>query len=155
MCNHRGIALIELWLIVALIALLCVLAWPRLSGVAAHTQLKNTAAAIAETIRYAQDCALNEQRRYQITFNILEKKYAVSVEEDPVNNPGQFTKINDSLSQNRRIPEGIVVRDSARTTLIIEPDGIHENFYITLENTKGQRYSIRCEEGQKELRMTN
>ena len=100
MLNHRGFTLIELVMILVLLGILAAFAVPRLGNVTATNAGAFTDKLRAD-IRYAQNLAMSQNRRYRVYFNAA-----------PAPNPG-YAVVNDADGNGTWGGAGEVARDHA------------------------------------------
>lgn len=100
MMNHKGFTLIELVMVLVLIGILAVFAAPRLGDI---STIKADAFVdkLRSEIRYAQNLAMSQNRRYRVYFNTA-----------PAPNPG-YAVVNDANGNGTWGEAGEIARDPA------------------------------------------
>ncbi|MFH1367985.1 MAG: GspH/FimT family pseudopilin [Elusimicrobiota bacterium] len=140
--SNSGFTLIELALTAAVISIIVMIAWPALNGITAEMRLENTAKNIAAAMAYARDASVFEGRRYRVNIDIFQRSFDLSVENDPVNEPGHYEKLRDSLTLGQKFPDDIEIKALSVREVNFEPDGTSEDFRIFLSNQKNSEISV-------------
>lgn len=127
-----------------ILGLLIGVAIPSFSNSFASLQLNNSIRNMISLMRYGRERAIMQRKRYRIEFDIEEKKYWLSREEDPINAPDEFVQLRRTI-ENRRLPENISIRKVVFPGEIIKfshpyisfcPDGSVDSAEIYLINKK-------------------
>lgn len=135
----RGVTLIELCIVIAVLAALLGISWPVLRGVAAGSELENDCKRLSATILYARDSAIAENRRYRLSFDPQKHWYALSAESGE---PGDFEPVGSAEFSTRKWSQNTGATDISGKELVFNPDGSAENFRIVLKNSKGRAIEL-------------
>jgi len=107
--NKAGFTLFEIIVVIALIALLVGISYPRFRSVFLSVGLKTAARSIAVTAKYARALAAREGKATRLFIDMDMGKYWIGIEEDPVRAPGKFEPISSSLARVRNLPRGVAI----------------------------------------------
>lgn len=126
--NKKGVTLIELIIVIAIIALGAVLAVPNLGPWLANYRLRTVTRDIASTLRTAQMKAVSNNVDYQVSFSggsyILQR-----------NTGGLW--VNEGTAQT--LPSGVSIVPPTNNPLTFSPNSSSNGGTIVLQGAKGQR----------------
>ncbi|MBI5765434.1 MAG: prepilin-type N-terminal cleavage/methylation domain-containing protein [Planctomycetes bacterium] len=105
----RGFTLLEVLLVVFLLSLLAVAAWPAMHARLSSSQLPESADRFRSLMYLSRAHAMMEQRRVRIRFELGEQHPFVEVEPDPIFQPGRFVLIEEDWALEPAILEGVHV----------------------------------------------
>jgi Tfp pilus assembly protein FimT len=130
--NKRGITLIELVVVFAIIAIGAVLMVPNLGPVIANYRLRSATRDITSTLRVAQMRAVSNNMEHRVSFDSVARTYILQ------RNSGGW--VDEGTAQT--LPTGISIATNFGNTLTFNPNssttpGITSD--ITLQGTKGTR----------------
>lgn len=131
--NKRGVTLLELVIVFAIIAIGAVLAIPNLGPWVANYRLRTATRDITSTLRVAQMRAVSVNLNYQVAFDLGARTFILR------RNTGGVW-VDEGIAQT--LPTGISIATNFGTTLTFNPNstitpGITSD--ITLQSTKGTR----------------
>ena len=130
--------LIEICIIAVVLSAIFMVVWPVFGRMGPSSKFDIYIKALADNISSAREKALTESKHYCIQFDNKTGRYGLLAETDPVNNPGEFSAVNDGLDSRRLLPDGLQIKDISETKLILNPDGTTDEFQITVANQNGK-----------------
>ncbi len=132
--NQKGVTLIELVVVFAIIAIGAALTTPNIGGWMTNYRLRSATRDIISTMRVAQLKAISHNLRYQVSFDIANKNYILQYQ----NTAG--TWINEGAIQT--LPTGVQFNTTFGNTASFFPNATSTNGNVTLNNTKGTTKTI-------------
>jgi prepilin-type N-terminal cleavage/methylation domain-containing protein len=134
--NKRGVTLLELVVVFAIIAIGAVLAVPNIGPWITHYRLRTATRDITSTLRVAQMRAVSNNMEHRVSFDPVARTYILQ------RNSGGW--VDEGAAQT--LPTGISIATNFGNTLTFNPNssttpGITSD--ITLQNTKGTQRIIR------------
>ncbi len=125
--SGRGITLIEVMVVVAIVAIVGLLMLPSLGDWLANFRLRQGAREIASTLQWAKMQAISSRQQYTVTFNIEDGAYQV--------NPGGVVK-----KVHKKV---VIVSVAPADPFTFRPDGSCANSgVITIRNDRGDEYDV-------------
>jgi type II secretion system protein H len=122
--HNFGFTLVELVLVMAIIAIVCMIAAPSLGGFARGRTLPNTASQLAATARWCRVQAINDSVRYRLNLNPTAGKWWVT--KDDGTDGLTFVEIkHEEMAKEFTVPEGVKFETSLPST--------EEGTYITFD----------------------
>jgi len=131
--NQKGVTLIELVVVFVIIAIAAALTTPNIGGWMANYRLRSSTRDIVSTMRVAQLKAISNNLRYQISFDIPNRRYILQYQ-----NTG--TWINEGAVQT--LPTGVQFNTTFGNIASFFPDSTSSNGNVILNNTKGTTKTI-------------
>ncbi len=136
MMNRKGVTLIELIVVVAIIAIGAVLTTPNISGWLPSYRLRNATRDVGSIMRFAQLKAVSNNTQYQVVFNPGGGTYVLQYRDTGGN------WIDEGPAQT--LPAGV----NFATTLLgdtatFSPNSTATDGNVTLNNTKGATRMVR------------
>ncbi len=151
--TKKSFTLIELLIVVMILGLLAGITFPSFSNSFANLQLNNSVRDISCLMKYAREKAIMQRKKYRLEFDIAEKRYWLSREEDPINAPNQFKKLTTGI-EDKKLPQNISVKKIlfpigiskfSHSYVSFYPDGSIDAADIYLANKKGETAVISTE----------
>jgi general secretion pathway protein H len=134
--NRKGVTLIELIVVVAIIAIGAVLTTPNISGWLPNYRLRNATRDVASSMRLAQLKAVSNNTQYQVVFNPGNSTYVLQYRDTG----GNWVDEGSTLT----LPTGVnFVTTLLGDTATFSPNSTATNGNITLNNTKGATKMVR------------
>jgi type II secretion system protein H len=132
--NKRGVTLIELVVVIAIIAIGAVLVVPGIGPWIANYRLRTATRDITSTLRVAQMRAVSNNTNYQVSFNTGAGTYILQ------RNSGGW--VDEGAAQT--LPTGIRINDPAPTNnpITFSPNSSSNGGTITLKNIKDSERRI-------------
>ncbi len=132
--NKRGVTLIELVVVFAIIAIGSLLAVPNIGPWIANYRLRTATRDITSTLRVAQMRAVSNNLNYQVLFDVGAGTYRLQ------RNSGGW--VDEGTLQT--LPTGIRINDPAPSNnpLTFSPNSSSNGGTITLKNTKNSQRTI-------------
>jgi prepilin-type N-terminal cleavage/methylation domain-containing protein len=132
--NRKGITLIELVIVMAIIAIGAVLVMPNIGAWIPTYRLKGVTRDIISTMRVAQMKAISSNKTYQVTFDPVGNNYILQYQ-------GSGGLVNDGVAQT--LPSGVqFVTTFGGNTASFYSDSSATGGTITVTNTKGSQKTI-------------
>ena len=135
--NKKGVTLIELIIVFAIIAIGAVLAVPNFGPWLANYRLRTATRDIASNLRTAQMRAVSNNVNYQVLFDGVARTYILRRDSGGV-------WFNDGATQT--LPTGIIMNMDVGNQIQFNPNSSTTpgvTVSITLQNTKGTNRTIR------------
>ena len=131
--NRKGITMIELIVVMAIIAIGAVLIAPNIGAWLPYYRLRSATRDMVSTMRVAHMKAISNSLRYQIFFDIANNNYVLQYQNtgDPV---------NDGAVQT--LPTGVQFNTTFGNIANFFPDSTSTNGNVILNNTKGTTKTI-------------
>ena len=138
--NKRGVTLIELVVVFAIIAILAVLLVPNIGAWLPSYRLRGATRDVVSTLRTAQMKAISYNIQYRVNFNAGEVGAANSYVVQRNSGGGVF--VNDGAIQT--LPAGITINIGLLTAgrALFNADSTSSGGSVTLRNTKGTTRTI-------------
>jgi type II secretory pathway pseudopilin PulG len=130
----KGFTLIEILVISSIIVAFSLISIPLFVNYQKTTKLKNEARLMATNIRFAQQLAITEQNRHEISFNELQNSYMV------VNANTQ--EIIKTINLNPEVEIISIENLTNNKAVFIPSGGVIEAGEITLSNSKGKLTTV-------------
>lgn len=92
----RGFTLLEILLVVGLVALLALMAWPALSNQITAAELPESATKLQSLLFMARSQAISDHKRYRVRFDQGLEQPLVEVEPDSINAAGEWVETTES-----------------------------------------------------------
>jgi prepilin-type N-terminal cleavage/methylation domain-containing protein len=134
MMNQKGITLIELVVVMAIIAIGAVLIAPNIGAWLPNYRLRSATRDLVSTMRVAQMKAISNNLRYQISFDIGNNSYILQYQ----NTGGAW--VNDGAVQT--LPTGVQFNTTFGNIANFFQDSRSTNGNVILNNTKGTTKTI-------------
>lgn len=163
-CRSGGFTLIELAVVLAILATVALLVFPRLPSTDA-TNLRGSARALAATIRYTGDKAVTAKSAYRLRVNLTDNRLAVI---KMVN--GEESTDTDPFFSRQILAEGINIEDvstprlgkiaGGEVTVNFGPGGLEDFVVIHLQGSRDRHFTVtaypqngkvKVEEGYREV----
>lgn len=90
---RAAFTLLEILLVLGLLVILSIFAWPLMESQIAAAELPESAARVRETLYMTRSAAMLEHRRHRVRFAPGEQQPIVEVELDPLYEPGVWTPV--------------------------------------------------------------
>ena len=90
---RAAFTLLEILLVMGLLVILSIFAWPLMESQIAAAELPESAARIRETLYMTRSAAMLEHRRHRVRFAPGEQQPIVEIELDPLYEPGVWTAV--------------------------------------------------------------
>ena len=135
--NRKGVTLIELIVVVAIIAIGAVLTTPNISGWLPSYRLRNATRDVASIMRFAQLKAVSNNIWYRVTFDTANNKYFLEYSQDLGTT---WTK----EGEDQTLPTGVQFNTTFAgnaTTFFTNSTATDGN--VTLNNNKGATRRVR------------
>ena len=139
--TKAGFTFIELMLVTVIIGIIISISTPLFQRTFDAIQLENLAANLTKLMQYSREKAIVERLQYRIVFDIYRGQYRLEVEEDPLNNPGEFYRLKSRWGKENSIPEGISL-EMEKNAINFYPDGRISQSTIYLTNKNGKTYTL-------------
>ncbi|MBN2311289.1 MAG: GspH/FimT family protein [Candidatus Hydrogenedentes bacterium] len=152
--SRQGFTLIELLLVVALIALLTGIMFPRLSRTVRSRALSEGIQEIGEFVRFARVEAVRRRLRTQIVIDKSHTEFWLEIQDAEAAYQEQFVEFGDAfLDEHRRLPAGVRIeriykgdQPTALDSIVFTPDGVGEPYTIVLTDQDGRRGEVNIPE---------
>lgn len=133
--NKRGVTLIELVVVIAIIAIGALLLVPNMGPWIQNYRLRTAARDIVSTLRTAQMKAVSNNMTYQVSFNVGAGTYVLQR-----NTGGGW--VDEGAAQT--LPTGIRINDPAPTNnpLTFSPNSSSNGGTVTVKNTRNSERKI-------------
>lgn len=133
--NKRGVTLIELVVVIAIIAIGALLLVPNMGPWIQNYRLRTAARDIVSTLRTAQMKAVSNNMTYQVSFNVGAGTYVLQ------RNTGGVW-VEEGAAQT--LPTGIRINDPAPTNnpLTFSPNSSSNGGTVTVKNTRNSERKI-------------
>ena len=134
--NKKGVTLIELVVVMAIIAIGAVLLAPNIGGWIPNYRLRSATREIVSALRVAQMKAISSNTEYQVVFDPGARNYVLQYK----NTGGVF--VNEGIAQ--ALPSGIIISgiNFPAHTAHFNPNSTSSTGSLTLQNTKGSSKTI-------------
>ncbi len=147
----RGLTLIELMVVIAILATMLAMAGMRLDGVTSNSRLKATARRIGSTIEFLQNQAIVNGRFYFLQIDIDADRMRIAIAPEWAREGMEIEGETRDLPW-RTFERGVqierltfddgVVSDQDRIDLPFGPTGMTWGFLVHLINEEGRRYTV-------------
>jgi len=107
----RAFTLLELLIVIALLALLAALAWPRMESQLVGSELPESAERLRSLVAMTRAAAIMENRRFRIRFEPEEQQPFIEFEPDPIRQPGQYFSVEASWAREPPLLGGVQVHE--------------------------------------------
>jgi len=95
----RAFTLLEILIVLSLLVLLALLAWPLMESQIRASDLPESAQRLRSTLIMARSTAVMEHRRVRVNFMTDEQQPVVEIEKDPIRLPGEWTAVTDAWTR--------------------------------------------------------
>jgi prepilin-type N-terminal cleavage/methylation domain-containing protein len=137
MMNQKGITLIELVVVMAIIAIGAALTTPNISGWLPSYRLRNATREVVSIMRVAQIKAVSNNIRYRVTFDTANNKYFLENSQDLGTT---WTK----EGEDQTLPTGVQFNTTfAGNATIFLSNSTATDGNVTLNNNKGATKTVR------------
>ncbi|MBX3730029.1 MAG: prepilin-type N-terminal cleavage/methylation domain-containing protein [Candidatus Sumerlaeia bacterium] len=158
--SHRGFTMIELAFVVTIIAILMVVALPRMVGAGSRTALETTARDIARMSEYARQTAIARQRVIEITFDPEARTWWMDLNPEArneryVSRQRRSREAIHELEEVRRLEQKVSFREflldgkatDARRPVTVSyyPNGSSSGLTVILTNDRGRVMTMEVE----------
>lgn len=147
----RGFTLLELMLVIVIMGIMVAVSIPSFSGVFAQTRLTTATSSLASALGFAGRLAVMERLSCRLNCDTQQGTYWLSIEKDPLEAPGTYSKPDGHLGKDRSLPQGIKiskmltprgVSPEQEKYICASPNGKMEEALLYLTNEKGEIYTI-------------
>ena len=136
MMNRKGVTLIELIVVVAIIAIGAVLTTPNISGWLPNYRLRNATRDVASIMRFAQLKAVSNNISYRIVFDTVNDNYVIQYQDTG----GGWVAEGDTQT----LPTGVKFNTTfAGNITTFSPNSTATDGNVTLNNNKGATRRVR------------
>jgi general secretion pathway protein H len=136
MMNQKGITLIELVVVMAIIAIGAALTTPNISGWLPSYRLRSATRDVASTLRLAQIKAVSSNTPYRVAFDTVNESYILQYQDTG----GGWLTEGEALS----LPTGVKFNTTfAGNITTFLPNSTATDGNVTLNNNKGANKRIR------------
>lgn len=155
----KGFTLTELMIAVAVIAILGAIATPILFSQLPDYRLKGTARAISSTLQYAKMSAASTGKEYRVQFLLDASPQRYQLQQgNRFSGSDSWSTIRgfQEIPQQVRIDHGTDYRGSHKSGMSIiafNPTGTASSGGVYLENSRGNRYSVKVSSSTGRIRM--
>jgi prepilin-type N-terminal cleavage/methylation domain-containing protein len=140
--EQKGLTLIELMVVVAIIAIISAIAIPQFTGFINHYRLTSTVSSLTSSLQFARMAAVSSGREYQVEINLVNETFDVQR-----GNLASGSTSWISTGDLHRAYTGVDIAMvngsySNPASKQFNPDGSSSSGSISFSNTQGERYSI-------------
>jgi prepilin-type N-terminal cleavage/methylation domain-containing protein len=133
--NQRGVTLIELIIVMAIIAIGATLTAPNIGGWLPNYRLRSATRDVASTLRLAQIKAVSNNTSYQVVFDTAHDSYILQYQDT-----GGW--VADGISQT--LPTGVKFNTTFPLNITtFSPNSTATDGNVTLNNNKGSMKTVR------------
>ena len=105
--GSAGFTLVELMVVAVLVAAFATMIVPRLMGATSSAQLRESAQRLLVSARTGRDFAATRRCACRLVVDATEGRYALSYQDDPQHQPGQFVPLPTGVGRGESLPPGL------------------------------------------------
>ena len=157
----KGFTLTELMIVVAVIGILGAVTTPVLLSQLPNYRLTGTARAISSTLQYAKMSAASTGKEYKVQFLLDTSPQRYQLQQGNLFNGSDAwtdVRVFQEIPAQVHIDHGTDYKGShtvGKSTITFNPTGTASSGGIYLENSKGNRYSVKVSSSTGRIRMEN
>ena len=147
--KRRGLTLIELLAVMAIIVVTVGLVVPSFISVLAGRRLRSGARDLLAQCRYARDLAVRKRSYARVTLDQANKVHGVSLlVTDATTKQKDWQLVSDSLGGPHALPTGVTIDrvissdPSGEAVVSFFPDGRGQDFYVALKDADNRRLGV-------------
>jgi Tfp pilus assembly protein FimT len=142
----KGYTLVELLVVIGIIIIAALIAFPHLGNWIPRLKLSNTTRDVISDLRLARQYAVSQNRQFRVTFDVNNEQYKL-MRGDASFGSTAWTQIEYTRDYtNPDEPSYSIDLYSATNDIIFNPDGsASSTLTVELRNSKGERYQVRIE----------
>ena len=133
--NQKGITLLELIIVMAIIAIGAALTTPNIGGWLTSLRLRSATRDVASILRVAQIKAVSTNTQYQVVFDTANDDYIMQYQDT--------SGVWVPEGETQTLPTGVKFNTTFGNTATFLPNATATNGDITLNNSKGTTKRIR------------
>jgi general secretion pathway protein H len=130
----RGITLIELAVVMAIIAIMGVFMAPAIGEWLDNFRIRQAARDIVSNLQFAKMKAISSRMEYRVSFNLADDTYMLE------KNDGGWQQEGSVFHVPRDVDIASVTYDPPRVKF--DPDGTSSSGHITIDNKQGKQYKV-------------
>jgi prepilin-type N-terminal cleavage/methylation domain-containing protein len=141
MSAHKGLTLVELMIVIALIFIVCAIAAPPYFGYALNTNLKSAARDIQSDFLSLKQRAVSESTTYRITFDVTTNTYTI---EKGTESGSPFVPLTVKTPKSFGGDIGVQNVDfsGGSPAIVFQERGIASNGKVVLINSRGSTAAV-------------
>ena len=157
----KGFTLTELMIVVAVIGILSAIVIPLLLSQLPNYRLTGTARAISSTLQYAKMSAASTGKEYKVQFFLDTSPQRYQLQQGNLFNGSDTwtdVRVFQEIPAQVRIDHGTDYKGShtaGKSTIAFNPTGTASSGGVYLENSKGNRYSVKVSSYTGRIRIEN
>jgi len=157
----KGFTLTELMIVVAVIGILSAIVIPLLLSQLPNYRLTGTARAISSTLQYAKMSAASTGKEYKVQFLLDTSPQRYQLQQGNLFNGSDAwtdVRVFQEIPTQVRIDHGTDYKGShtaGKSIIAFNPTGTASSGGIYLENSKGNRYSVKVSSSTGRIRIEN
>ena len=159
--NAKGFTLAELMIVVAVIGILSAITTPILFSQLPNYRLAGTARAISSTLQYAKMSAASTGKEYKVQFLLDTSPQRYQLQQGNLFNGSDAwtdVRVSQEIPAQVHIDHGTDYKGShtaGKSTITFNPTGTASSGGVYLENSKGNRYSVKVSSSTGRIRIEN
>ena len=159
--NAKGFTLAELMIVVAVIGILSAITTPILLSQLPNYRLTGTVRAISSTLQYAKMSAASTGKEYKVQFLLDTSPQRYQLQQGNLFNGSDAwtdVRVSQEIPAQVHIDHGTDYKGShtaGKSIITFNPTGTASSGGVYLENSKGNRYSVKVSSSTGRIRIEN